>query len=410
MSRKLWLGGALAALALLVAVGCFGGGEPKSDEPLAIGLLLDFSGSPDTSADRQRGFDLAIAQVNAQGGVLGHPVRSVALDAPSDLDIALESARRLVEEEGVHAIVGPNSSAASLPIAETVTGPAKAPTISPSATAPVLAQAVDDGFFFRTTLADTAQGPVLARVARERGFANVGVAYRNDPYGRGLAETFAAAWDGGIVSVSIHTALTSYREALEETAGQGAQALVVIDFSSTAIAIVKEAIALGLYDQFLFADAVKRPRVVEEVGGEHLGGMYGTSGVPPPPSETSRAWDAAFEERYGRPPQMTYVKETYDGAMAIMLAAQAAGSVDGAAIRDHLRAVTAPPGEVVHATPQGIIDALKLLREGKEINLEGAAGTLEWDANGDLTHGHIGIWRFTADERIEEVEVVEIGH
>ena len=408
MSRRLWVSGALAALALLAA-GCFGG-EPKSDEPLTIGLLLDFSGSPEVSADRQRGFDLAIAQVNENGGVLGHPVRSVAMDAPRDTETALASARLLVEEEGVHAIVGPSSSAASLPVVEVVTAPAQVPTISPSATAPVLAQAVDDDFFFRTTLADSAQGPVLARVVRERGFTNVGVSYRNDPYGRGLAETFAAAWDGGIVSVSMHTELTSYREALEKTASQGAQALVVIDFASAGIAIVKEAIELGLYDQFVFADAMKRPRVVEEVGGEHLGGMYGTSGAPPPSNETSRTWDAAFEERYGQPAQMTYVKETYDAAMTIMLAAQAAGSVDGAAIRDQLRVAAGAPGALVHATPEGVAEALRLVREGKDINLEGAGGTLDWDDNGDLTRGHISIWRFTADERIEDVEVVEMGH
>ena len=408
MARRLGIGGALAALTLLAA-GCFGG-EPTSDEPLTIGLLLDFSGSPDASADRQRGFDLAIAQVNENGGILGHQVRSVAMDAPRDLDVALESARRLVEEEGVHAIVGPNSSAASLPTAETIIGPTQIPMISMSATAPVLAQAADDDFFFRTTLADSAQGPVLARVARERGFTNVGVSYRNDPYGRGLAETFAAAWDGGIVSVSMHTELTSYREQLEQTASQGAEALVVIDFASAGIAVVKEAIALGLYDRFVFADAMRRPRVVEEVGAEHLGGMYGTSGAPPPPSETSREWDRAFEERYGQAPEITYVKETYDAAMAIMLAAQAAGSVDGAAIRDQLRSVAAPPGEVVHATPSGVAEALRLVRDGKDIDLEGAAGTLDWDANGDLTRGHISIWRFTADGRIEDVEVVEVGY
>ncbi len=407
MARRLGIWGALAALALLAAA-CFGG-EPKSDEPLTIGLLLDFSGSPDSSADRQRGFDMAVAQVNEQGGVLGHPVRSVAMDAPRDLEIALASARALVEEEGVHAIVGPNSSAASLPVAETITGLAQIPTISPSATAPVLAQAVDDDFFFRTTLADSAQGPVLARVARERGFTKVGVAYRNDPYGRGLAETFAAAWDGGLVSAVIYANQTSYREALEKTASEGAEALVVIDFASAGIAVVKEAIELGLYDQFVFADAMKRPRVVEEIGGEHLGGMYGTSGAPPPPNETSRAWDKAFEERYGQPVQITYVKETYDAAMAIMLAAQAAGSVDGAAIRDQLRAIADAPGTLVHATPEGVAEALRLVREGKDINFEGAGGTLEWDDNGDLRRGHISIWRFTADERIEDVAIVEMG-
>ena len=131
MPIRLGAVGLLAAVVLLGAVGCAREDAPTGDVPLKIGLLLDFSGSPETSASRQRGFELAIAQVNANDGVLGRPVESVAADAPRDLDVALESARRFVEDEGVHAIVGPNSSAASLPIAEQVTGPAGIPTISP---------------------------------------------------------------------------------------------------------------------------------------------------------------------------------------------------------------------------------------------------------------------------------------
>ncbi len=410
MPIRLGVVGLLAAIVLLGATGCASDDAPTGDVALKIGLLLDFSGSPETSASRQRGFELAIAQVNANGGVLGRSVESVAADAPRDLDVALESARRFVEDEGVHAIVGPNSSAASLPIAEQVTGPAGIPTISPSATAPRLADAADDDFFFRTALSDTAQGPILAQLARDRGFTNVGLTYRDDPYGRGLAAAFEAAWTGTIISVSIDTVETSNLGALRETARAGAEALVVIDFGTAAQAIVQEAIDAGVYSHFLFADAAKRVRIVEEIGGEHLGGMYGTAGAPPPPSEVGREWDAAFAERYGDVPVLTYVKETYDATMAIMLAAEAAGSVDGAAIRDKLRAVATPPGQIVHATPQGISDALRLLREGKEINFEGAGGTLDWDVNGDLLRGHIGIWRFTSDETIEEVEVLEVGY
>ena len=259
-------------------------------------------------------------------------------------------------------------------------------------------------------MSDTAQGPILAQLARDRGFTNVGLTYRDDPYGRGLAAAFEAAWTGTIISVSVDTVETSYLAALRETASGGAEALVVIDFGTAAQAIVQEAIDEGVYSQFLFADAAKRVRIVEEIGGEHLGDMYGTVGAPPPPSEVGREWDAAFAERYGDQPILTYVKETYDAAMAIMLAAEAAGSVDGAAIRDQLRAIATPPGETVHATPQGIADALRLLREGEEINFEGAGGTLDWDANGDLLRGHIGIWRFTPDETIEEVEILEVGY
>ena len=46
------------------------------------------------------------------------------------------------------------------------------------------------------------------------------------------------------------------------------------------------------------------------------------------------------------------------------------------------------------------------LAGGGAIDYEGASGSVDWDGNGDLRRGHIGIWRFTEDERIEEVEAV----
>ena len=58
------------------------------------------------------------------------------------------------------------------------------------------------------------------------------------------------------------------------------------------------------------------------------------------------------------------------------------------------------------AGPQGIAYALRILAEGGKIDYEGASGSMDWDENGDLRGGHIGIWRFTDDKRIEEVEAV----
>ena len=105
-------------------------------------------------------------------------------------------------------------------------------------------------------------------------------------------------------------------------------------------------------------------------------------------------------------PQSTYVKETYDATIALALAAQAAGSLNGDAIRDHLRAIGSPPGETVMGTPQGVADGLRLLADSHEIDYEGVANSLDWDENGDLLRGYIGIWRYTRDERIEELDTV----
>ena len=384
----------------------------RADEPAAlrIGLLMDFSsGSAEVLSDRQQAFELAIKHVNEGGGVFGLPVTVSVGDATSDPEKAVAAARRLVEIEGVHAIVGPNASVSALPVAERVSGPAAIPTVSFSATSPALTSAADNDFFFRTALSDITQGPVLAAVARERGFDNVGLVYVDDPWGRGPADAFEAAWDAPLKAVPVDRSETGFLTALRESASEDAQALVVIAFESAALAMVREAIDNGIYDSFVFGDAAKRVSLVRSLGGARLGNMYGTGPASAPESAASAAWEAAWVAEYGALPVLAYVKEAYDATVALALAAQAAGRLDGAAIRDRLRAVGGAPGTVVNAGPRGIADALRILAASGEIDYEGASGSMDWGGNGDLRRGHIGIWRFTADERIEEVRSVAFG-
>ena len=411
------LASALLLGALALAAACSGdeaGDDAAEQAPqgtaLKVGLLLDFGdGAAEASMARQRGFELALRHINDAGGVLGRPVTYVLADPTSDADAAVDVARRLVEDEGVHALVGPSSSANSLPVAEQVARPAGIPVISPSATSPLLTTADDGDYFFRTALSDVAQGPVLARLTRERGFGRVGVVYRDDAWGQGLNDTFAAAWDGGITSVAVDPGAPTYLPALRETAASGAEALVVLTFPTEAETIIREALDEGLYDQFVFGDGARRLGLVEAIGGDRLGGMYGTAGVAHPDSESRVAWEAAYREAHGELPVTPYVRETYDALVAIALAAQAAGSVEGSAIRDHLRWIGATPGKMVIAGAEGIARALEVLADGGEVDYDGAAVSLDWDEHGDLLRGHIGIWRFTEDERIEDLEAVAYG-
>ena len=265
----------MAAMGLfVVAVACFDRSmEQPAATSLKLGLLLDFTGSPEASGDRQRAFEFAILHVNEGGGVLGKPVQGVVADATGDPATAADVALRLVEVEGVHAIVGPNATSAALPIAQSISGALGIPTISPSATSPQLTGVKDNGYFFRTALSDAAQGPVLAHVARERGFNNVGLVYQDDAYGRGLADAFRGAWSGTLQSVSIDVEQTSYLPELEQSANAGADALVVIAFEGQALSMVREALDKGIYNQFVFGDAAKRVSLVKEIGGAKLGGM-----------------------------------------------------------------------------------------------------------------------------------------
>ena len=418
MSRKRCdrlLRGARAATALLGAAGVALVGAALDPTPtradetaaLKIGLLMDFSGgSAEILTDRQRAFELAVKHVNEGGGVFALPVAVAVGDTTANPETAVAEARRLIEVEGVHAIVGPNSSAASLRIAERVTGPAGVPTISFSATSPELTGVTDNDFFFRVALSDVLQGPVLARVVREQGIDNVGVVYVDDAWGRGLAGAFEAAWAETIRSVAVQRDQAGFLSELRKSADAGAKALVVIAPGRVAEALVRESMESGLYDRFVFGDGAKRPGLVRAIGGTRLGGMYGTGPAIAPESPASAAWESAYVEEHDVLPVRAYVKETYDATVALALAAEAAGSLDGAAIRDRLRAVGGGPGVAVNAGPEGIADALRILAEGGAIDYEGASGSMDWDANGDLSRGHVGIWRFSEDERIEEVGAV----
>ena len=404
----------MAALLLMVismSAGCglFDTDDEADQTPLKIGLLLNFTGSPEASADRQRAFELALQHINDAGGVLGMPVVGVVADATGDPDTAVEEAAHLIDEEGVHAIVGPNASSASLPIAEKVSATHRIPTISPSATSPLLTDVHDDGYFFRTALSDVAQGPILADVTRRQGFDNVGLIYQDDAYGAGLADAFAASWDGELQSVDVEATETDLTAALEESAQDGAQALVVIGFEGLAVELVRQAIDSGTYSQFVFADAAKRLSLVEDIGVEHLGGMYGTGSAPAPHSDATESWDNAYIAAYGELPVLAYVKETYDATVAIALAAQAAGSVDGGAIRDQLETIAMPPGATIPGTPDGIANALTQLADGGDIDYDGTSGVFEWDEHGDVRRGYIGVWHFTTGGLIEDLESIPYG-
>ncbi|MCY3783156.1 MAG: ABC transporter substrate-binding protein [Chloroflexi bacterium] len=376
-------------------------------EPLKLGLLTYISeGAPQNAQDRQRAFELAVAHVNEAGGVFGRPVETAVGDTALDPDTAVVEARRLIEDEGVHALVGPSTSANSLAVVERVAGPAEIPMVSPSATSPRLTDAADDDFFFRVALSDVAQGPVLARVAGDRGFDNVGAIYRNDAWGLGLVQSLQDAWEGAITAVAIEPGQTEFADALRQSAATGAQALILIVYSTETEVILREALERGIYDQFVFSDGVKSPALVQAIGGAALAGMYGTGPAPPPASESAARWEAAYLDAYSKPPAGTYVREVYDATVALALAAETAASTDGAAIRDQLRAVGGGPGEVVFAGPDGIARALEILGAGGAVDYDGASGTLDWDENGDLRRGFIGIWRYTTDERIEDVDVV----
>ncbi|MGE3962413.1 MAG: ABC transporter substrate-binding protein [Dehalococcoidia bacterium] len=381
-------------------------GAAEEMTPLRIGYLADFSGAlAEFGPAIQTGVDLAVKHINEAGGVHGMPVEVVVGDDQTDPTAATEEARRLIEVEGVSAIVGPLASGVAIAVAEGVAVPAGVVVISPSATSPGITTVDDDGFLFRSTTSDAAQGVVLAQLAEDEGLDNVGVLYLNGAYGQGLADVFEANFDGTVTSASFEDAQASYLAELQAAAAGGSDTLIAIGYPEQAQVFIREALENELFSNFLFVDGTKSEQLIEAIGAEALEGFKGTAPTGGPETDAYQAWEASYIAEYGEVPELPYIREAYDAVIAIALAAEAAGSNDGAAIRDQLAAVGGPDGEVFLPGPEGVAAALAAVAAGTDIDYEGAATTLNWNEAGDVTTGYIQIFQYSGGA-IVELEVV----
>ena len=371
-------------------------------QALRLGLLDHFGGHGGITS--LRAVQLAIKHVNEAGGVFGQPVEFAwrdTLEAP-----VFDQALALIDEEGVHAIVGPGTSSDALDIGRAIGAARGIPLVTPSATSPAVAAIDDRGYVFRSVISDVAQGPILAQLAAGEGYEHVAVAYRDDTWGVGLAEAFFAAWDGRADRVKLDPTDDSYIDELRRLADGGAPVLIAIAFTGQAIHVVGDALTSGTFDAFIFSDGSRSPRLLAAFP-EALDGALGTAPYGANIAEEEGHWERDYLAEYGELEMLPYVRETYDAAIALMLAAELAGSADGAAIRDALLRVGGPPGRRFPASSDGAAAALEAIRNGEEINLDGEATNLDWDANGDVTGGLMSIWRF-ADGGIEELRTIPI--
>lgn len=174
---------AAALLALLAAAACSG-----EVQPIRIGVagaLSDPIGEPMRRAAR-----LAVAEINAAGGVRGRPLELLERDDYASPDSAVRIAAELYGSDAVavvgHLFSGPTLAAA--PIYNSGTAPLV--EISPSSSAPEVSDA--GPYTFRLCPSDLAHGDALARWLGERLELKAGaVFFLDDDYGRGIRHAFA---------------------------------------------------------------------------------------------------------------------------------------------------------------------------------------------------------------------------
>lgn len=353
-----------------------------------VGFLGGFTGGIESlTPPIFDGAQLAVNQVNAQGGLLdGQELVMPTGDTTcSDASAASNAADRMVNTEQVTAIVGALCTGATIAAANNAAVPGGVTMVSPASTAPAVTDLDDNDLVFRTVPSDAFQGEMLAKLLIDKGIEEVVVTYVNNDYGRGLSDAFTEAFEaeGGMVAENLahEDNRADYRSELGTLSSTGVPNLVVLAYADTSgQTVVRQAYESGMFTQYIGADGMVGDSLVEAIGADVLEGMIATR--PGSPELPGTAMFQAQADEAGIDPSAVFAAQAYDAAFLLALAIEQNGSAEREGLNEALRSVASAPGEVI--LPGEWEKAVELIAAGTEINYEGASGTHEFDANGDV--------------------------
>ncbi len=359
---------------------------------------LAFLGPPEFA-----GVEMALAEIDAAGGVLGAPITYIEGDSgDTTTDIASQTVDSQLAQ-GVNAIIGAASSGVSLTVIDKITSNGVV-QFSPANTAPILTTYPDNGLYFRNSPSDVLQGAVIAGAAIDGGFTNIAVIARQDPYGEGLAaatvKDFTAA--GGTVvggkELLYDPAAPSFEAEVAEIKAGAPEAVVVIGFEES-VKLVQEMIKQGVGPKDVQLYLVDGNLSTTAFADFPKGTMKGTIGTVPSGSvdmttfnERMLAFDPALTD-------YSYGPQSYDATMVIALAAHSAGCADGVAIAAALADVAGNGGEECST----YADCIALLDAGTDIDYMGVTGGVDFNEFGDLLEGTISINEYTSNTEYKEI-------
>src|SRR5690606_1305545 len=169
-------------LTLAVAAGVLTAASPALSQDVKLGFLGGLTGPIESMAPGiVAGAQLAVDQVNAQGGILdGGALSMITADSACDATGGANAADRLVNTENVTAIIGGLCTGETIGGAQSAGIPGGVVMVSPASTAPSLTTLEDNDLVFRTTPSDAFQGVKMAELLISKGIEDVAVTFVNN--------------------------------------------------------------------------------------------------------------------------------------------------------------------------------------------------------------------------------------
>lgn len=353
MKKRLIALCAAAAAAAALTVSGFAA-DLDTENPIKIGYVGALSG--DTALWGQAGLNgmqLTASQINEEGGILGREVQVIGLDGKGVADDSVAAYKRLVEEEGVCAVVGTNFSSCNIPIAA-VSDDLKVPVIATAASNELVTVAEDGTlhpYSFRLCFIDSYMGYLAGSYAfNELGLKTCAVIEDiTDSYstsvGDFMVETFTGLGGELVAKEEAQNGDNDFRAQLTKIAAAKPDVLFVPWNYENVALIGQQARELGIESVLFGADGWDTTELIELSHGALEGCYY----VSRPGFNLPEA--AAYGEVYAEAFNVALETECLygnDGVMWIKQAIENAGSDDPTAIRDQLEATESFDGLLGH--------------------------------------------------------------
>jgi len=327
-------GAAVAALAIAAGLGALAPSQAQAQ--VVIGAAAPLTG-PRANLGRyfKQGVELALAEINASGGVLGKPLQVVFEDDQADNpNVAMNAVNKLVKMHKVPVMLGPHFSVAQMATQKTycdnvlsVTGASGIPVTNGGCKTVV-----------RIRANDNVQAKALVEYARSTlKLDKIGVIHVNDDFGKaGATRVVKAIEDAGLKPVRVegHNAEDKdFSAQLSRMREAGAGVAIMWTHDNEAALIVRQAAQMGLSIKFAGSTSLSQPVFVKLAGEAGEGAISSSDFVPANPDPMVQAFVKKYEAASKTEAEL-YAATYYDGTHLIAKAINAAGSTDPMKVRE----------------------------------------------------------------------------
>lgn len=315
----------------------------KRETIIKIGINAPLTGDiPKVGEGSKYAAQMWLSDIEKAGGIeVGgrtYKVELVVEDNESKAESAVKANTKMISQDDVLAIVGPQSSKQAVPAGE-VANKYKTVMISPWSTNPDTT--MNRPFVFRGCFLDPFQGPVVANfITDEFGFTKAAVLYDvASDYPKGLAEVFKDAWEkkhgaGSVVAFeSFTTKDTDFSSQLTKIIQSGAQVLFTPQYYNEVPLIVKQAQELGWKGPIVGSDSWGSAETVELCGEACYGLFFSSHYAAAGATGATKEFIDRYNEEYGYIPD-DVAALTWDALRLAQQAIEDVGELTGRIDKD----------------------------------------------------------------------------